>query len=49
MTDPLAIILGLGQLSVLVEIARRIGSLRSDLGHVKRRVNVLEREVSEDV
>jgi hypothetical protein len=46
MSDPLTLVLGVGQLGVLVEIARRIGSLRSDLGHLKRRVRSLESEAT---
>lgn len=49
MTDPLTVILGVGQLGVLVEIARRIGSLRSDLGHVKSRVEELESEFEQEL
>jgi hypothetical protein len=46
MSDPLSIILGVGQLSVLVEIARRMGRLRSDMSNLKGRVQSLEQEVA---
>lgn len=35
MTDPLGTVVGLGQLGALVEIARRLGTLRSDYENMK--------------
>jgi hypothetical protein len=38
-------IIGLGQLGALVEIARRLGSIRADVDGLKERVSGLETEV----
>lgn len=38
-------IIGLGQLGALVEIARRLGSLRTDMDAVQKRVKRVEAEV----
>lgn len=42
MSEMLTVVLGVGQLSVLVEIARRMGRLRSDMTNVRTRVEALE-------
>ena len=46
MTDVVTALLGLGQLGALVEIARRLGTLRADLTHVRSRVKALEKETA---
>jgi hypothetical protein len=42
-------IIGVGQLAALVEIARRLGSVRSDVDGLKRRMEHVENEVRADV
>jgi hypothetical protein len=46
MNDPVTVIIGVGQLGTLVEIARRMGRLRSDMQNVRARVASLEKEAS---
>lgn len=44
MTD-ITLLIGLGQLATLVEIARRMGSLRADVGHVQTRMQDVRERV----
>ena len=42
-------IIGIGQLGALVEIARRLGSVRSDVDSLKRRVKHVEGRLPNNV
>lgn len=42
-------LIGVGQLGALVTIAHRLGSLRTDMDHITRRVKALEKRVTPNV
>lgn len=42
-------LIGVGQLGALIEIARRLGSLRTDVDNMKRRVRNVEARVRDHV